>query len=504
MFDSLIVSSPGEEIRLRQESEEDNVEYKLRLDTKTNLGKKRLLSQLNYRLDVGKTLYGKKEAHYVLGICDDGSLGKLNEQEIDDSFSVLSEIINKADAIITHIDKKKFGDFFLIYVIVQKIETYRINELNVAFVGGSQHGKTTTVSHLVYGQYDDGNGYARKLVFKHEHEKMSGITSSIKKEIVGLRKGKLVNYSIGITTGWQDIVEMSDKIINLIDLPGNMKYFRSIFFGLSTYQIDGLIIVVDITKLDNININEIMFYKLYAETFGISYTFLVVNDLNTNDRTNYTNEFNFLEKSNVIYFSNLSNFGYDEIISFLDRVESKKFKNNMDQYEPLFCVMETYYVPDAGTIFSGIMTMGSLSLNDNVLLTNGQTYYKTKIKSIHRKQIDSATLYTNETGAIQLDFDGTALPEVNKHMIITTNELQTYDHFEFESLNKLQNEGLLKPGQKCVMFVDNVITNVHIKLCDDKIKIQSENKIVVPSLNKHCVAFLKSDNSVIFGKLNVV
>ena len=522
IFNSLIVSNPSEELRLREENEDDNVEYKLRLDSKTKFGRQKLMSQLNYRLEIGRALTGKKEAHYVLGIRDDGHLGKLTESEIDETFSIFSNVVNTADVTITYIDKKQYNDSYLIYAIVQKIESFKIKEINIAFVGPSQHGKTTTVSHLVYGQHDDGNGYARKLVFKHEHEKVSGVTSSIKKEIVGLNKGNIINYSIGISTGWQDIVEMSEKVINLIDLPGNLKYFKSTFFGLSTYKIDGIAIVVDVKKESISDWNEITFYKLFARTFNIPYTFLIIND------NNAIYEKHCYDGDDMIEISNLSNHGFDKVVQFLDKIEIRNpIVNNVNpdtNINPLFCVMETYSIPDTGTIFSGIMKYGSLSLGDSVYLTNGQTYRQTKIKSIHRKLIDSKTLYEGETGAIQLEFDtrglpsglgcasnlpsglgcASNLPEVNKHMIITTVKLSTYDEFLFTLLNENQNKTMIRSGQKCLMFVDNIVTHVYITIVNDKFNLKSENKIIIPSLDQECVAFLKCDGGVLFGKLQIL
>lgn len=508
MFDSLIVSAQNEELKLREENEDDNVEYKLRLDNKTRLGKKRLLSQLNYRLDIGKMLCGKKEAHYVIGIYDNGKLGKINNTEIEESFNVFKEIIDGTNIIITYYDKKSYGDFFVLYIIVQKIENYKINELNIAFVGPSQHGKTTTISYLVYNQHDDGMGHARKLIFKHEHEKISGQTSSVKKEIIGLKKNRLVNYSVGISTSWQDIVEMSDKIINLIDLPGNMKYFRSIFFGLSTYQIDGLVIVVDPNKLYDELYNDLLFYKSYARIFNIPFVILIINDNITNSNNNLDDS--FLENSLIINYSNLNNFGYDSLVNFINTIEPNKNKCNMENLDPLFYVMETYYVPDTGTIFSGIMKMGSILLNDDVWLSDSKNYYKTKVKSIHRKQIDSAKLYTNETGAIQLDLTDYPLIEINKHMIITKNKLDTCNYFEFDILNVSQNElNILNisNGQTCVMFINNSITNVKIeKDVNGMLKIKTELNIIIPEINitDKIVAFLKSENYILFGTLKML
>lgn len=516
IFNSLIVSLPNEEIRLREENEDDNIEYKLRLDNKNRLGKRRLLSQLNYRLDIGKTLYDKKEAHYIIGIYDNGKLGKLIEKEINDSFDVFIEVIKDTSITMSYTDKKQYGEYFILHIILQKIENYKINELNIAFVGPSQHGKTTTISHLVYGQHDDAKGNARNLIFKHEHEKITGQTSSVKKEIIGLKDHKLINYSIGISTSWQDIVEMSDKVINLIDLPGNMKYFRSIFFGLSVYQIDGLVIVVDLTKLNITDYDDIYFYKTFSQKFNIPHCFLIINDDQNNLPSCY-NDFseafdNLVCDSVIIEYSNLSSFGYDNLVNFIDTIKPNQNKKSMEMFDPLFYVLETYFVPDTGTIFSGIMKMGSISLDDEVWLTNGQTYYKTKVISIHRKQIDSSILYTNETGAIQLDFSNKPMFELNKHLIITKNKLNVCNYFNFECDCELIDS--LSDGQMCVMFVNNSITNVWLEKSstENKIKIRTEpnyknelsaTKIMIPII-ADSIAFLKLDNKILFGTISPI
>ncbi len=500
IFDTLIISNPEEELRLREESEDDYIEYKLRLDTKTKYGIDRLVSQMNYRFDIGKTILKKKEAHYVLGICDNGSLGGLNEQEIDKTFAIFSKMVNDNGAIIVHIEKKAYPYkklkseniemSYLVYAIIQKIESFQIKELNVVFVGPTQHGKTTTIGHLVYGQKDNGTGYGRNLIFKHSHEKISGTTSSIKKEIIGLRKETLINYNVGISNGWEDIVEISDKIINIIDLPGNLKYFKSTFFGLSTYDIDGVVIVVDPLKLNNTNPNEIQFYESYAKIFNIPYVILKIDN----------SELEMTDNINEILFSNITGKGMIKFIKFLNAIEKNIAVVKNSEYDPLFCVSETFCVPDIGTIFSGTMKLGSLSIGNAVYLTDGNTYFRTKIKSIQRKQIDSKTLYTGENGAIQLDFGDFIIPEVTKHMIITTTQYPTYNTFIFKVLGKTSD---FTKGQQCMMFVDNIISIVFVDINDDKIILKSNANIIVPSIHLNCVAFLKYDSGVCFGKLSL-
>ena len=64
------------------EDDDGYIEYKWRLDTKTNLGINKLVSQLLWRISEGKEITGLYEAYYIIGILDDGRLGKLTKEEL--------------------------------------------------------------------------------------------------------------------------------------------------------------------------------------------------------------------------------------------------------------------------------------------------------------------------------------------------------------------------------------------------------------------------------------
>ena len=52
------------------ENQEGHIEYKWRLDTKNNLGHKKLLSQMMWRINEGYEMYGEKKAGYLLGVIE--------------------------------------------------------------------------------------------------------------------------------------------------------------------------------------------------------------------------------------------------------------------------------------------------------------------------------------------------------------------------------------------------------------------------------------------------
>ena len=279
-FHNLIIENPDGTTQLKPENELDNIEYKLTLDSKIDQNKngiplRRMESQMKWRMSVGNELTGIFEAHYILGIDDDGKAGCLSDEELERTYEIFQLVVKRADAIIISKEiitlKVKINGILtnanIICSSIQKSNNNKIKEISVFMVGNTNSGKSTLMSFLTFGQYDDGNGNVRRYVSRYEHEKISGITSSIRREIVGIKKGKnfLINYSTGIQTSWENIVKNSDIVVNLIDLPGYNKYTRTRFFGLASKKPDILLLIIDITKLDEEDTqNLIYFYSNFS------------------------------------------------------------------------------------------------------------------------------------------------------------------------------------------------------------------------------------------------
>jgi len=486
IFDTLLIRTEDNILKLREEREDDNIEYKLRLNGKTPTGEKidmnlklrhnQLISQMNFRMDIGKYSVGKRLAHYILGVKDDGTFGNLTEEELDETFTIFSKLVSNCHACIEFCEKKK--EYKLIHVIIQKIDHSKIQEINLAFVGPSQHGKTTTISNLVYNICDDGSGYSRKLVLRHEHEKLSGLTSCIKKEIIGMKDGNIIDFSSCVESSTEEIVRMSDKIINLIDLPGNTKYLKTTLFGLCAYRIDALIVVFDISKKEDYDI--IYFYKALAKALNIPIQVLLIK----------TKNLDYDVSGDNIVINNVNRMGYDLVIKYLNTLHQRKVKE-MDQN--LFNIVDIYDVPDTGLIFSGMMMYGNLSLHDTVYLTNGINTYNATIKSIHRKQVDSHTIYHGETGAIQLDLEKVIS---DKNMIITTTEKhELYKSIKFKLIYRL---GKRLKNQLSLLFIENNIIMVNIDYVSDEIILRFLDKqIIIHDLN--AIVFLKNSDGIYLG-----
>lgn len=506
IFDSLIKNISGEHVQLIPENDEGYVEYKLRLDKKNSLGLKKISSQMNWRLESGYELLGRKEAHYVLGVTDDGTIGGLSEKEIDDTFEIFYNIVKNNNATMTHFDKKQYGNFFIIYAIIKKIEKKKITEINIAFIGPAQNGKTTTISRLAYGQKDNGEGHARRLVFKHDHEKVFGITSSIKKEIIGIKGNNIINYCAGIETSWENIVGVSDKIVNLIDLPGNIKYIKTLLFGLSAYNIDAICIVINMLKIKIKEHDSIRFFINICHILKIQYTILIIND---SDKIDHEVDVSYIYAQNHIKISNLTNLGNDELNQFILNIE-RSVKTDILCDCSFFNTIQTYSVPDTTTIFSGIVRCGSFSINQEVTILNGKNIQKAHIVSIYKKQINSESLFEGETGTIQLNKTVISPDDKQKHTIfvkdINIDPTTCVNCLFFKELSKWNYiDG--QADMNITLFVGNHIIPVHMcstyaekETVGQLFSLMIDNCMLIEKdIFKNLYAFLKTSNDIYFG-----
>lgn len=497
-------------VRFKEEIEEGNVEYKLRLDFKTDTGLKKMINQMSWRFDEGKEQTGKRECHYILGIYDNGKLGGLTEEQLDTTFEIFKNVVEKCDGTVKFCEKKNINNSWIMFIDLAQILDKRITEINVAFVGPQQSGKTTTISNIVYSQLDDGNGSARKHIFRHEHEKISGFTSSLKKEIVGVKNNNIINYTCINESSWEQISHASDRILCLIDLPGAPQYMKTILFGLSSYNFDALVIFNDNSlSKDTTNLNKL--YIEYAKTLNIPYILVeVYDDISPSICTpaqfnpNFGNlvletffpgdsENEDSKKDTIHKISNTKRHGISSIISFLTRLQKQ---NNYvpDINENIFVVADTVSIPDTGIVFSGEMWYGQLSVGDKIFLTNGNTTFNLKIQNIHKKQSPADYIYTNEMGALSLSRTNMDVQKYGKHMIISDCQFQSYSQLIFEIKSKFKFE----KNSELFIFINNNIVSGLIKEIDEKnnkyLLSLKKNIIIVPRIKN--IAFAKIENKI--------
>ena len=260
---------------------------------------------------VRDALQDSQGALYELGVCDDGTFVGLLEEELEESLDTLREMASKlgcavwvlrkvevgeitpedaardsdagyragewddredmnrrrgdkagklwvAEAFVKPIISKEDGEAVSgngatgtvlenTLVVREDIIPPATEQLKISLTGTTTSGKSTLLGTLTTSQPDNGRGKSRLSLFRHRHELVSGVTSSVAQEIVGYKPhstqqtkgGEVVNYSYGNISSWTDVhtaisnttatleSDRDGRIVFLSDTAGHPRYRRT-------------------------------------------------------------------------------------------------------------------------------------------------------------------------------------------------------------------------------------------------------------------------------------
>lgn len=495
------------------EIEEGNIEYKLKITFENDINNsrfKKLTSQLQWRMNEGKQMYSKYTATYILGITNDGKIGNQTEEIIDESIKNLKMITLNCNSQIISIKKELFNEkYYIAEVIIVRLDDKFIKELRVCFVGESASGKTTTVAHLCSGHLDNGEGSGGKIIMKHAHEQLSGSSSSIVHEMIGYKDNTLINYKSQIFSSWEKIVNLSDFVVSLIDLPGKEKYIRTTLYGIQSRNPHIVFLTIDSSKgyindetynllelLQKNKLNIIILFTKINKNENITNAFKFYDKLTEFDADTYSPDNKLL---NYIKISNKTGYGFDKIHQLFNYFVDNNIYNDYDpKISPSrFIIGDIYSQCNEFTsnnkiiIASGLMKSGNI--NGGEVLYVGpyeNKFYQIKIINIHKKQIDSKTLYANEYGSLEIEFVNEIIP-LDNHMIITKNLIELKNTCNIRISDGLNNINIKK---MMLLFSENIVESCIIteinndiitvkfnRLHDVKVPIFSGNKCILKS-----------------------
>lgn len=482
IIDLLYLPSEG---KLIPESDRTgNIEYKLRLDRKEVKQCENMVSQMLFRMNEGRNKYGRYEANYILGVHDDGTFSDINEHVLLNSINVLKGVVKKANSKI--ISEKIYvfpGNKLMAHILIRiDYKERNLPESNIMILGPTGVGKSSLMGRLTYGQKDDGNGFTRKLVLRHAHEKITGSTSCLKYDTIGFFGNNIINYSMGIEFNMENIYNASDRLINLIDIPGDFEsYSKTIMYSICSIQPDNIIICIPCKNTKEYIDDHIEIYKFigYVCLMYDIQPILVMTKYDLVDdkepELDIGSIFNDLVINRIIKVSNITDYGYDDLIEELSRTLENSDSNlhiikhitkqNKEEYcfkDRMFIINDVFSIPDTGTIYHGTLKYGILNVDDMVDILCHGNITKNKIKSIHRKTLNVDRLLSGESGSITLYGKH---DKIDKTAIIID---QTWEkEFTVKVLCKPISSILIKQ-QQYMFFNGNNILTVLISLVDEK------------------------------------
>ncbi len=455
-----------------REDDEGKIEYKLKLFPKPDeIRLEKLTSQMNFRLTEGNG-----ESFYELGIADSGEIIGLPKQEFDISTDVLHEIANRCNADSSLVRKLEISnDTFIGEFLVRQRPVDRKTlppTITIATIGNVDSGKSTLIGTLISGQLDDGDGKNAILVARYRHEIESGRTSAISTKILGFNsKGEILNYRKP-TPDQIEIAKNSAKLIRFIDLAGHEKYLKTTIYGLSGYEPDFALVLIDgnkgIQKMSKEHIGLAVLALKIPVIVLLTKTDLApphvykksLQDLMSLLKSPGLNSFPALIKDNddvvvlsrkmssgklvpIFKISSVTGEGLDLLRQFLNLLPCGKYSHwnqNREQFamhsvsDPfLLFIDEVFDVTGVGKVVSGIIQSGKIQTGSFAFLgpTNGE-YEQVRLKSIQTSRIVVNEAFPGDYISIALGFKGKQ-PRITKGMVLTTYKpIPNVSRFEAE------------------------------------------------------------------------
>lgn len=517
------------------EDDEGYIEYKLRLDQMDKNKMTRMVTQMTYRLNEAKLLTTKANAYYLIGVDDDGNVGHISREILDKSIDILIDTTHKCYAEIYDLDIIMLDqNSYLAAAAIRKCSnSIHINEYRISMLGASGHGKTTCLGYLTYNEKDNGTGSSRRIIFKHNHEQTTGLTSSIKHDIFGLKDGKIHNYRSNTSVTWDKIAHCSDKIISMFDLPGLLKYFRTMLYGLLVFRAHLNLIVISVQDTILTGIADetiwaiemslafkipifIFFCKIASyDNCDIFITAdkntpddnlnILISKLNKMINDKYhkklilCDELNYHPDRTIPYLpiSNISGQNYDRFIKFIDKNSPSSINQAtklIDRSSIDFMICDVYNIKETGYIVLGVCLTNEIHLDDKLFIgpMNGK-FFPIIIKSIRKKQIESEKMFTGEFGSLEIKIDDNIL--IDKQMCIldekSTKSLTDSITVFVESDGI---ESLLIVNHQYILFVDNLIETVTLSKIE---KISDAKYLGTFSLLKLSSIYLRSGSKCV-------
>lgn len=454
-----------------ENDKEGNVEYKRHLLDMEQIRIDKLITQMDWRMR--QTANG--DAIYYIGLDDDGTIYGIPQETIDMSIKNLRSMAATIGAKIYSIKYIEEDEGLIAVVKIVRDVKDKNAGIRVALIGSSGSGKTTLISGLIYGNKDNGKGLTRQIIFKHDHETESGKTSSIQYKLFGFKDGQQVNFKTHVSI--EQIVNKSDKVITLLDLPGCNKYMKTMIYGLLAHKPDLVLIVVDPTE-DDENINH---YKKMCEQIGVEYTII------------YT----MADKSSIrhddgIDISNITMEGYNKLLQIILKTHPMEYISSPNLE---FTINEVFDIPEVGTVISGINLGRTIKLGEKVYIgPNNNKFHPVIIESIHKKQVSNGSLRQMENGSLVLKFIDTDI-KIQRGMMILDEKLIPNCRKKF--MVELYNPCL---WPKCVMYSGNIIESVATEKVQGLYQITIEKNSMVYVRHGELVIFRNGYNTI-YGRI---
>ena len=314
-------------------------------------------------------------------------------------------------------------------------------EIKFCIIGSVDAGKSSLISVLVNKKLDDGRGLARQKIFRHQHEKESGRTSSISSHYLKVNE---------------------DKTLTFIDLAGHEKYLKTTITGITSSFADYAVIVVGsnmgilrmtkehlgialalkipiivvMTKIDICpehileNTKNKLCKILSSKAAGRKEPIWINNELDMLEYGKLTMS-NKLKKCPIIEVSNKLGTRIDLLRLFLSNLLPYD-RGVYDDTINLFQIEEKYMITGVGIVVYGVCKKGEMKVNNKMFFGpfNG-SFIEATVKSIHNNFKENVScLNTGDSGCLALKISkkhNIKFDNIFRGMVVISNPSCVYE-----------------------------------------------------------------------------
>jgi len=271
-----------------------------------------------------------------------------------------------------------------------------------------------------------------------------------------------VNHSSLTNSSWEEIVDMSTKILTFIDIGGHEKYSKTLVSGFcSQYPEYALLVVSVLQGISKVTEQHIQMANLFQIPLIVVFTHIdLAKETQIDDsllqlknylKSEMPNKFPIIIKTvedivlvsrtlfkenpiPIFLVSNLTGQNLDLFKGFLNLLPVVNPFENYQHLNTEFYVDQKYDV-NSQTIISGTVIKGSIRKNQVLCLgpDNKGEFHLIEIEAIKCKRVDvrSATCGQNCTLAIKMVKGGNPVQEIRRGMVLVEEKTNPRSAYEF-------------------------------------------------------------------------
>ena len=292
---------------------------------------------------------------------------------------------------------------------------------------------------------------------------------------------------ISIVPGFAHLRLASGQVLEMVDVPGHEKLIKNMYRGISGVDIVLLAIAADDGPMpqtrEHLNILDLI--EIKAGLVAITKVDLVDDELLmlVTEEVKTTLEGTFLKNAPIVYVSNKTGQGLDEIKANLEKLAGQ-FREKADERAFRLPIDRVFVIPGHGSVATGTVASGKIRENDEVEIFPSNEMTKIRAIQVHNDRADEAIAGQR----VGLNLSNVGLNSIKRGMVLSEPRVLAPSHLINASLHYLEsNKKVLPDRTKVRLHLGTSEAIARIVLMDGAEILPGQTKYVQLRLDRELV-----------------